>query len=191
MMADDRMNWYDRIIGPMVATANAAEEPDFDLPNLLRGQIRNPFYIGKELEKKIEEIIQQKLSDLLLSHVCPICKKQLEEYKEFSKISPDKKNEENLLYPPQIEKKVKKTSNLITEAMSFEFKGLKEEAKTSYSLASEAEVELAIQMEKDNIEDSLNHWISGINCAINAEEYKLAIQILKDVEFRYVLGDEE
>ncbi len=32
-----------------------------------------------DLEKKIEQIIQQKLSDLLLSHVCPVCKKQLEE----------------------------------------------------------------------------------------------------------------
>ena len=83
-MADERINWYDRIIGPMVATVNAAEDLDYAIPEHWINNDNIPKYISKEeiLEQKIEEIIKQKLSDLLLSHVCPICKKQLEEYEE-------------------------------------------------------------------------------------------------------------
>lgn len=80
-MADEGLDPFrGRILRPghiYTEAANAAEE--IEIENLPGDFIRNPFYVGKELEQKIEEIIQQKLSDLLLSHVCPICKKQLEE----------------------------------------------------------------------------------------------------------------
>ncbi len=102
-MDDDYLNpneeltvpWYRRFIAPFTqTTANAAEEIDIDIEpvHVLRpGEIytyRGPEYDkdiepynydDDNLEQKIEKIIQQKLSDLLLSHACPICKKQLEE----------------------------------------------------------------------------------------------------------------
>lgn len=62
-------------------TANAAEELEYRIPEEWVNNDNIPIYISKEklLEQQIEKIIQQKLSDLLLSHVCPVCKKQLEE----------------------------------------------------------------------------------------------------------------
>lgn len=84
-MADEGLDPFrGRFIGRVIRpeeflTTNAEEDIDIVLPDITQEYIR-PFGPNDDnLEKRIEQIIQQKLSDLLLSHVCPICKKQLEE----------------------------------------------------------------------------------------------------------------